>query len=212
VVLGLASPFAKRALYHWSHTSNPLCSVYFGDSVFIFCPRQPGLKSSYFTLSAVAKMTDTHPHTQLLTEMRPQTVILPTSVSQLARITGVNRWCLYCILNYETFVFLRQERQVESTSYDTVWMWRFSTYHQIDQFTHCLCPCTNLRISKWKSKDPPASACMCVCTYMSAHVCMCATHSHWLLYSSNPQRIIHCYSEQTFLLVCQDCLSKCQSY
>jgi hypothetical protein len=57
--------YAKQLLYPLSHTSSPFCPGYSGDSVlWTICP------------------------------CWPQTLILPISASQVARITGVGHWCL----------------------------------------------------------------------------------------------------------------------
>jgi hypothetical protein len=58
-----ASMLARQALYHLNHSSSPFCSGNFG---VIFCPGQPGLWFTYFTLHTIAGMTDVHHHTQLL--------------------------------------------------------------------------------------------------------------------------------------------------
>jgi hypothetical protein len=81
------STFAKQAFYCLSHTSSPFCSGYFGDGVFqTICPGWPW------------------------------TVILLTSASQIAGITGVSYGCLasfnfLCIklvkVNNQQFIFMK---------------------------------------------------------------------------------------------------------
>jgi hypothetical protein len=56
---------ARQALSHLNHACSPFCSGYFEDRVLLFCPGWPGLPSSYFSLSAVAGITDVCHHAHL---------------------------------------------------------------------------------------------------------------------------------------------------
>jgi hypothetical protein len=49
----------------WAKPLNPFLSGYFGDSVHFFCPGQPGLWSSYFTLPTIAGITGACHHTEI---------------------------------------------------------------------------------------------------------------------------------------------------
>jgi hypothetical protein len=67
------------------------------------CPSHPQLQFSYFTLPTIAGMTSAHHHAQLFSyEMEshklfsldlPLSMILPISISQVARITGMSYQC-----------------------------------------------------------------------------------------------------------------------
>jgi hypothetical protein len=96
----------RQALYCFQ----PIVSGYCGDIVSLFAQGWPGMRSSYFRLLAVTRMIAcTTPPTFLLRwgltkffawvllmffcSGWPQTMILPNSASQIARITGVSHQC-----------------------------------------------------------------------------------------------------------------------
>jgi hypothetical protein len=95
---------AKQALYHLSHTSRPFGSSSFGNRGLTFGLGQPELQILLSTLPTIAGMTGMHHHTQpfLLSWLGVGggsqklllrliwNMILPISVSQAARITGMN--------------------------------------------------------------------------------------------------------------------------
>jgi hypothetical protein len=78
----------------WVTLPVPFCSGYFGDKFSLFCPA--GLQFTYFILSVIAGITSICPSFCLRWDpanFLPRlslNAILPTSVHQAAKITGIN--------------------------------------------------------------------------------------------------------------------------